>query len=203
MADPTDDLRALDARALRAIAHPLRLRMIALLRAEGPATASQLAERLGESSGLTSYHLRQLAAHDFIEEEVGRGTKRERWWRAKQRGMTMRASDLRDDPLPQTQEAVDVYLHEVVRHQFRSVEDWVRSRHEWPEEWRDVGVLNDYPLKLTPERLRDLVGELDAIIERYRSAPSAADDAERVVVVLDAFPQHTLPFGGPADADGA
>ncbi|MEU7461934.1 winged helix-turn-helix domain-containing protein, partial [Streptomyces griseofuscus] len=29
----------------------------------GPATASQLAERLGESSGATSYHLRQLADH--------------------------------------------------------------------------------------------------------------------------------------------
>ena len=71
--------------ALHALAHPLRLRLLGLLRIDGPATASGLAKRVGESSGSTSYHLRQLAVAGFIEEAPELGTKRERWWRAAHR----------------------------------------------------------------------------------------------------------------------
>ena len=53
--------RSLGAREVRALAHPLRLRMLESLQ-DGPATASMLARELGESSGATSYHLRALAA---------------------------------------------------------------------------------------------------------------------------------------------
>ena len=47
-----------DATALKALAHPVRLRMLGMLRVDGPATATQLAARLGLNSGATSYHLR-------------------------------------------------------------------------------------------------------------------------------------------------
>jgi len=72
--------RSLDMTSLRALAHPLRVRMLDVLSTYGPQTASGLAERLGESSGSTSYHLRQLAQHDFIREVADRGNARERWW---------------------------------------------------------------------------------------------------------------------------
>jgi DNA-binding transcriptional ArsR family regulator len=72
--------RGLGAAELRALAHPLRLRLLEVLR-EGPATASQLGRALGESSGATSYHLRVLARAGRVEEEVERGGSRERWWR--------------------------------------------------------------------------------------------------------------------------
>ncbi|MBU2662417.1 winged helix-turn-helix domain-containing protein [Actinoplanes bogorensis] len=62
-------------------AHPLRVRLLNLLRERGPSTASKLAELLGQSSGATSYHLRQLAAYGFVE-DAGCGTGRERWWQA-------------------------------------------------------------------------------------------------------------------------
>ena len=51
----------LDSHKLRVLAHPLRSRLLATLRAEGPATATSLAATLGTNSGATSYHLRQLA----------------------------------------------------------------------------------------------------------------------------------------------
>lgn len=73
--------RRLDTRALQGLAHPLRIRLHDALTYHGPATATQLAERLGESSGATSYHLRQLAKAGFVEEDADRGTRRERWWR--------------------------------------------------------------------------------------------------------------------------
>ncbi|WP_121369416.1 ArsR/SmtB family transcription factor [Frondihabitans australicus] len=72
--------RQLDAGALRALAHPLRVELFEELSVRGCATASQLAERLGESSGSTSYHLRQLERHGLVREVEERGTNRERWW---------------------------------------------------------------------------------------------------------------------------
>src|SRR5436189_3484080 len=72
-------VRPMDAAQLRALAHPLRLQLLELLRSEGPATASQLARRLGESSGATSYHLRALHRAGMVEEAEQRNA-RERWW---------------------------------------------------------------------------------------------------------------------------
>jgi len=75
MPEPTPN----DTRAVRALAHPLRLRLLDLLRFDGPSTATLLARRVGESSGATSYHLRLLARYGYIE-EAQRGAGRERWW---------------------------------------------------------------------------------------------------------------------------
>jgi DNA-binding transcriptional ArsR family regulator len=74
MSEPERPERIVDAASLKALAHPLRVDMFDRLAMLGPATASQLAEALGESSGATSYHLRQLARHGFIEEDTDRGT---------------------------------------------------------------------------------------------------------------------------------
>ena len=71
-----------NARQLRALTHPVRLRMLGMLRIDGPATATSLAERLGLNTGATSYHLRQLAEHGFIEDDAAQGSGRERWWKA-------------------------------------------------------------------------------------------------------------------------
>ena len=57
--DPQRDV-LLDAHNLRGLVHPLRAKILTMLRESGPATATMLAERLGESSAATSYHLRQL-----------------------------------------------------------------------------------------------------------------------------------------------
>jgi DNA-binding transcriptional ArsR family regulator len=80
---PDEEVVTPDARSLRGLAHPLRLQLLGLLRMDGPATATQLAERTGQSSGATSYHLRQLAAYGFVIEDLDRTTgRRDRYWRA-------------------------------------------------------------------------------------------------------------------------
>ena len=73
-------------RQVRATAHPLRLRMLEVL-AEGPSTASKLAERLGESSGATSYHLRELAKSGLGVDDEESGHARHRGWRRPERLM--------------------------------------------------------------------------------------------------------------------
>jgi DNA-binding transcriptional ArsR family regulator len=57
-----------DPAALKALAHPLRVRLLAALREAGTATASELARTLGTESGSTSYHLRVLARHGFVRD---------------------------------------------------------------------------------------------------------------------------------------
>jgi DNA-binding transcriptional ArsR family regulator len=69
----------LDLDTLRLLAHPLRRRIEKELR-RGPVTATSLAKALGESTGLTSYHLRELARHGFVEEVPHLRRGRERWW---------------------------------------------------------------------------------------------------------------------------
>ncbi len=78
-----------DPAALKALAHPLRLRILRHLGAEGPATSTTLAGSLGESTGTLSYHLRQLERGGFIEDIPERSTGRERWWRGV-RGLDVR-----------------------------------------------------------------------------------------------------------------
>jgi predicted ArsR family transcriptional regulator len=65
---------------LKALTHPTRLRMLGMLRIDGPATATTLATRLGINTGATSYHLRQLAQHGFVVDDESQGNGRDRWW---------------------------------------------------------------------------------------------------------------------------
>jgi DNA-binding transcriptional ArsR family regulator len=174
--DPAQDV-VLDARNLRGLAHPLRLRMLAILREEGPATATALAQRLGESSAATSYHLRQLAAYGFIVEAEERGAGRERWWRSAHRSTYFDHSDDADED---TRLLGDEYLRAVARAYATRIEGWVDSLATIPAPWRDAGTISDYRLRLTADQATELMRELNALGHRYRDVLSqpAADDQE-------------------------
>src|SRR5690625_2999971 len=87
----------LESAAIRVLAHPLRSRLLARLRLEGPATATVLARELGTNTGATSYHLRRLAAVDLVE-DTSLGSGRERVWKAAHEGHSWFESDFDDDP---------------------------------------------------------------------------------------------------------
>src|SRR3954454_13484904 len=70
-----------DPRALRAVAHPTRLALVGLLRREGPLTATEAGEPIGESAASCPFHLRQLAKYGLVE-EAGGGRGRQRLWKA-------------------------------------------------------------------------------------------------------------------------
>ncbi|HEX5565519.1 MAG TPA: helix-turn-helix domain-containing protein [Streptomyces sp.] len=181
---------------MRALAHPLRIRLLGALREYGPATASQLADRLDESSGATSYHLRQLAAYGFVEDEPGRGTGRERWWRAAHQGTRVGdAEQFFRHPDPEVRGALDLFLHEVATHHARELNTWLGTAHDWSEEWRQASNLSDYSLRLTPELARELNEKLHEVVDgfRERAAAELPDDGggrtERFRVHLHAFPR--------------
>ncbi|MFH8408816.1 helix-turn-helix domain-containing protein [Streptomyces sp. NPDC018019] len=181
--------RRLDARGLRGLAHPLRMRILELLTLDGPATATRLTARLGENTGTISWHLRHLAEHGFIEEETGRGTRRERWWRRTEADNDLYTADFRDDP--GSRGPLSVYLHELVRLHFNRVTDYVNE--DWDDTWRRAGTVADWPgLRLTPEQLAALNAELFDVIARHTPPPdaAAAPDALPVVVQLQSFPRR-------------
>lgn len=185
-------LRTLDPRSLRGIAHPLRMRLLQTLRQDGPATASRLAEKLGESSGATSYHLRQLAAHGFVEDDPERGKGRERWWKASIDGMQF-DSALYADPDPAVRGAADLYLHEHATMHTQEVATWLGTMRDWPEEWRRSSDLSDFTLRLTAAQAHELNEKIHALIESYREAEPAPDTegAAQVRLHTHAFPRST------------
>ncbi|MFF3978750.1 ArsR/SmtB family transcription factor [Streptomyces sp. NPDC001828] len=187
--------RILDARSLRGLAHPLRIRILKSLRHDGPATASQLGERLGESSGATSYHLRQLATHGFVEDDPGRGKGRERWWKAAHNGTSF-ADDLHTSSDPEVRGAANLFLHEIAGIHTQELSTWLATMRDWPEPWATSGDLSDFTLDLTVTQLSELNAKLHAVIETYRTLapdPAEAGDAAQVRVHLHSFPRSTPP----------
>lgn len=184
-----DDRKTLhpDAAQLRALAHPLRARLLGALRFHGPATATELAARLGTNSGATSYHLRQLAEVGLVEDDLERSTGRDRVWRSSHESTSWRSTDFDDDP---DARAADDWL---ARHHASTtahwLDDWLSARHEWPTEWRDAADQSDYHLDLTAGGLSALMAELHAVVRRHiEGADPTAPTAERVTVLLQAFP---------------
>jgi DNA-binding transcriptional ArsR family regulator len=198
---PADDMplepavQVTDVRALRALAHPLRNRLLGQLRLNGPATASQLGRAVGESSGSTSYHLRQLAAYGFVEEVEGQGTARERWWRARHRMTSWQADDLI------AQEGGAEVQDEMTRLQIdqhaRVLDAWRLQKEQLGAEWEAAASLNDHGMRLRPEQARQLADELNAVLERWMReypADQPAEGAELVVVLSDVVPLKEMPL---------
>jgi hypothetical protein len=162
----TDDLShvRLDSRQIRTLAHPLRSRLVGELRLNGPATATRLAERFATNTGATSYHLRQLAEVGLVVEDP-RGGGRQRWWRAAHDVTSWERDDFPDDP--DAQAAADWLTSAYARNVADRIETWTRGVDGEPAEWQAAAQFNDYILRLDPDDLAALVGELDEVISRY------------------------------------
>lgn len=180
--------------ALRALAHPVRVRMLGLLRIEGPATATTLATRLGLNTGATSYHLRQLAQHGFIAEDVERGNGRDRWWAAVHQSTTTGPETPGDR---EGAEVLDAYLQSVAVVLTEQLQRAVEERALLPEPWRRASEFSDYVLKLTPARATALREALHAAIEATEE--DADHEAADFVIQLAAFPLPGKLAGEPAE----
>jgi DNA-binding transcriptional ArsR family regulator len=175
------------AAGLRALSHPTRLKILGRLRIEGPATATQLAEELTLNTGATSYHLRQLAEHGFIEEDTERGDARDRWWRAAHESTH---ADL--DAGRGTEEDADsseAYLHTVALMYTETLMQYAGERRFLPAPWREASTMSDWHVRLTPERADELLAALIRVIEDFRADDEGTPGARDFVVNLNAFPR--------------
>jgi DNA-binding transcriptional ArsR family regulator len=161
MADlPRRELR--DPRALRAIAHPLRLRILDELAFGGPATATELGGRIGESAANCSWHLRQLARYGWVE-EAGGGTGRQRPWRVILQSNTWGQGE--EDP--ELAMAGDAASQVLLSNEFDALRGWLAGRRAEPARWRDAGFFTQYVGWLTAEELSAAEEEITGVFRRY------------------------------------
>lgn len=194
--------RVLDGPSLKALAHPLRFQLLELLVEHGPSTASGLGRIVGENSGSTSYHLRQLEKHGLIEEAGDLGTARDRYWRVVEGGWTLQGYELLQEP--DTAAAAEMVLGEVVRHRFERLQRWHEEAPSWGQQWANASLEATARLRLTRDQLGELSDELVAVVDRYRAVQAHDQpDTATVAVELMAFPAEPAPpSDDPADETG-
>jgi DNA-binding transcriptional ArsR family regulator len=161
-----------DPKAMRAMAHPVRLALLQALNDAGTLTATEAAERVGESPSNCSFHLRQLAKYGFVEEAPG-GTGRQRPWRAIHTGFSM--TDVHEDP--ETAMAAGALASVVTDRWLERARQGLDRRRYAPDEWRRVTGTDQMTLYVTPDEMKAINDELLAILGRYRER--IADAAKR------------------------
>jgi hypothetical protein len=150
------------AKALRALAHPLRWKLIDLVGSEGTATATRCAQELGESVASCSYHLNILAKYGFLEHVSG-GAGREKPWRLSSFTQNLSGDGLGVEGKLAAEAASEVFLdHEVGR-----MKERLRRHDLEPSEWRDAVSFGGVTTALTVDELRAVTAELSAIAQRY------------------------------------
>lgn len=165
-----------DLDTLKAVSHPLRMQLLGALRRRGPSTASELARELGESSGSTSYHLRQLERFGFVGDADEQPSGRERRWKALH-DMTAFPSALAD--LDGGREYLDVVRRRQEEHLREGLQRWTEHRP-------GIGQ-SDYLLQLDPPDLEALLRDLEDVIARYAEHKGS-----------DRIALHLLTLPGPA-----
>ncbi len=145
-----------DLDTLKAVSHPLRMALLGRLRSGGPATASELGRALGESSGLTSYHLRQLERYGFIGDADEQHSGRERRWKS--------LFDMTSFPVALAElDGGREYIDAVRRRQEEHLKEGLNA---WTEPRPGIGH-SDYPVTLDPEDLQAMAAEIEEVISRY------------------------------------
>jgi DNA-binding transcriptional ArsR family regulator len=185
----------MSAEHLRALAHPLRLQLLQVLHAEGPATASQLGRRLGESSGATSYHLRALHRAGMVE-EVDQENGRERWWkRAPERVMIPNSvpPDASDSERAELQAAHAQIESMFVERDEAALQRWMEVRYGLPLEWQDAQWIGNFRMWATAAEVRGLVETVLELVEPLRKAPGGDYERQEVHFTFRLLPQQPAP----------
>lgn len=212
--DSEDDRRVLDpaedAAALKALTHPLRIRLLGLLRQYGPATASELAVRTGESSASTSYHLRVLGKHGFAAEADHRDS-RERRWKSVHDVTSWSNEAMRRTPGGRA--TLGVLRRRQIEHLQRSL-----AQHEADlesgrlgAEWQEPSGMSDGLPRLTPASLTELWEAFGAKADELAARDADDPRAEQVVLFTAGIalaPDPSTPTDPPetgetGGADGA
>jgi DNA-binding transcriptional ArsR family regulator len=188
-----ENRRITDLGTLKALAHPLRMKLYRLLFVAEAATASQLAEQVDEAVSLVSYHLRKLAEHGLVEEAEPRSADaRERWWQPASQGVTVRDKDFQDAPEKVAAHLAASRLFQEQRSEMYRT--YLDERAHWGPEWSAAAYDSESLLRLTAAELAELKKDLHDVLKRYdeqgrvREAAGETEGRENVALHLYGFP---------------
>jgi DNA-binding transcriptional ArsR family regulator len=175
-----------DPTVLRAIAHPVRNRILGELSAQGPLRAADLSQELGIPANQASFHLRQLAKYGLVEEAVGEGRdRRDRVWRlVEEEGLDVDLGELEKQPGGAAAAAVfrsqsAKWAHVVV--------DAAYSEEKEPGVHRSI---TDQTLRLTQDEARELGLELNAVLQQWMRRTRGRDPARRTYQFFSILQPH-------------
>jgi DNA-binding transcriptional ArsR family regulator len=188
---PDNSFKISDPRAMRALAHPVRIAILEHLMVDGPATATECAEVAGLSPSACSYHLRALARHGFVEEDLASAADgRHRPWRARFIGLSV-------DDEPVAVRTASRLLKESVQAHIEELRDryWERQ-DDYPAQWRAAAGTHWDVLHVTADELSALHDELHDLARRYsRLDPAQRPPGARRMLML----QEILPGFDPGE----
>jgi DNA-binding transcriptional ArsR family regulator len=171
-----------DAAVLKAVAHPLRRRLLDVLRVDGPSMPSVLARATSQAVANVSHHMRVLAEAGLVEEapELARNRK-EHWWRIIDAQLSWNTEDFADVAATDAAESLGL------QRQIELTTSWLGSPASHAEPWADSAFSSDAWLRLSPAELRAMGAEIQQVIDRYHGRPEAPD-REPVFVLSRGFP---------------
>src|SRR4051812_22579296 len=180
-----------DPRVLRAIAHPVRNRILTELEAHGPLRAADVAQLLGIPANSASFHLRQLARFGLVEEDpTAARDKRDRVWRPTLSArFDVSLGELEKTPGGKAASAVFLRTKEAWAH--RVVEEAYGDD-------RSPGIhraIAEQAVRLTKEEARKLTEELVDVVDTWRARNQAGDDDRStylVFQVVQPFPDFPM-----------
>ena len=175
-----------DARAMRALAHPLRVALLETMRRDGEITATRAAELLDDSPGNMSWHLQTLAKYGFVE-ETGEGRGRSRPWRMVSDSRSFETG-MTDPDVAAAGEALERTFIERAYDQLR---EWWSRRLTYPLKWRRAAFITERVSYLTAAELAMISEEIHEIYTRY------ADRGSKEKRPAGALPVHLYAHGHP------
>jgi predicted transcriptional regulator len=164
-----DVLRLTDPRAMRALAHPVRMALLELFSVNETLTATQASEVLGESPANCAFHLRTLAKYGYIK-EAGGGRGRERPWTGAHRTITLSSSDQQPQAALAAKSLTSLF-HDLVLDRIRRV----FAADSWPVGWEHAPQSAVTVIHLTPAETTQVARDMHEVLDRYidrRSDPS-------------------------------
>ena len=199
-----DTLEPTDARAMRALAHPLRIALLEALVHTGTLTATQASELLGESPANCAFHLRTLGKYGYVV-EAGGGKGRERPWRRAHTALHI-TTEQEDPGAAVAAEELGQFWADRIMERARSA---LARRRSWPAEWQHSGLPTEsqFILYITPDEAREFGAEVGRL---YRRFEDRLDHPERrpegampIETLLFSYPLlHLAGWPGPAAGEG-
>jgi DNA-binding transcriptional ArsR family regulator len=188
LTNPYGDVE-LDARGMRALAHPVRLAILDRLQKAGPSTATGLSEHVGASPSVASWHLRHLAKHGLVRDAESHGNGRERWWAAASRGFRLVVVDEADRRAAQAlRSALDQSEGDLVGDWHRDVEPRLDLA------WLALAGRANTTILITRGELERLEGAMEELLAPYvlrKDVPAdeVPDDARTVRILRHILPE--------------
>ncbi|KDN80989.1 ArsR/SmtB family transcription factor [Kitasatospora cheerisanensis] len=194
--NPLGDVELTDPRAMRALAHPVRLAVLERLRLHGAATASELAPHVGATPTVASWHLRHLAEFGLVRDAEPGPDRRTRRWEAVGRGFRFAPTDDGEGG-----EAARALSQQLFLRSSALPSRWITEVEPGlPLEWRQLSGLANTRVVLSPAELAELSDAVERLLAPYvhRDAADWPDDARPVRLM-----RYALPEAAPADPPGA